>query len=141
MPNEPQNAAPAKHDRAPLANTAFLVESMVLLFFLVATLAVFTQVFAASVTNSSNASRLSAATEVAQNVAEEFSANPKAVLDGQAVGAGVAANGTSEFNVECDVSQQSHESGTLYTAHIRVADAQGVAYELDATSFQQGGAQ
>ena len=141
MPNQPQQTAGVKRDRAPLANTAFLVESLVLLFFLVAALAVFTQIFASSASNSADASRLSAACEVAENAAEEFSANPQAVADGQAVGAGVAATGASGFSVNCDVSQQAYESGTLYTAHISVADDEGTAYELDATSFQQGGAQ
>ena len=125
------NAAAPKRDRRSATNTAFLVESLVLLFFLVAALAVFTQVFAA---------RLSAATEVAQNVAEEFSANPAAVASGQAVGAGIAANGSDGFNVSCDVDEQAHDEGTLYTAHIVVSDDKGKAYELDAASFQ-GGAQ
>ena len=100
----------------------------------------FTQVFASSISNSSEAARLSAATEVAQNVAEEFSANPAAVASGQAVGAGIAANGSDGFNVSCDVDEQAHDEGTLYTAHIVVSDDKGKAYELDAASFQ-GGAQ
>lgn len=141
MPNETAGATPKKHDRAPLANTAFLVESMVLLFFLVAALAVFTQVFASSISNSVEANRLSAATEVAQNAAEEFSANPAAAAQGHAVGAGIAENGSGEFSVNCNVTSESNGAGTLYSAHIEVSDDQGVAYELDAASFVAGGAQ
>lgn len=140
MPNEATGATPKKRDRAPLANTAFLVESMVLLFFLVAALAVFTQVFASSVSNSAEANRLSAATEVAQNAAEEFSANPVAVAQNRAVGAGIASDGANGFSVNCDVTSENNDAGTLYSAHIEVSDDEGVAYELDAASFVAGGA-
>ena len=122
------------------SGTAFLVESLVLLFFLAATLAIFTNIFASSLESSANASRLSAATEVAQNAAEEFSANPQAVANGQVIGAGVAKNGTESFDVDCTVTAEKQGGGTLYTANIVVSDAQGVAYTLTTNRFAQGGA-
>ena len=118
------------------SGTAFLVESLVLLFFLAATLAI----FASSLESSANASRLSAATEVAQNAAEEFSANPQAVTNGQVIGAGMAKNGTESFDVDCTVTAEKQGGGTLYTANIVVSDAQGVAYTLTTNRFAQGGA-
>ncbi len=68
--------------RSNWSSTAFLVESLVLLFFLIACLAVFTQMFAHSWLASSDASRLSAACVVAQNAAEDFEANPRVYQNG-----------------------------------------------------------
>ncbi len=126
-------------DVRPRSNTAFLVESLVLLLFLAATLAVLTNVFASSMATSQEAARLSAATETAQNAAEEFSANPEAVAKGQAIGAGIAKNGTDRFDVACNVNVEKTQAGTLYMADIVVSDDEGVAYTLSASSYAQGG--
>ncbi len=120
-------------------NTAFLVEAMVLLFFLVAAIAIFVQAFGASTSASSEASRLSAACQVASAAAEEFEASPAAVAKGDTVGAGVAAHGTERFQVSCDVKTESAGQGALYTATITVTDELGEAYSLQVSTYEQGG--
>lgn len=127
------------------SNTAFLVESIVLLFFLVAALAIFTQMFGSSINNSFKASQLSAATEVAQSAAEEFCSNPEAVAQGQAIGAGIAAKGTDQFKVTCDTETQNQGSGILYQATITVSEktaseGEDPVYSLDVSRYVPGGA-
>ena len=79
-------SAKPRADKAPRTTTAFMIEVLVLLFFLVASLAVFTQLFAYSANSAKQAQRLTQATEIAQNAAEEFSANPQAAAEGKTVG-------------------------------------------------------
>jgi Tfp pilus assembly protein PilV len=129
--------AGSKPGKTPWKSTAFMIEALVLLFVLVASLAVFTTLFAQSATNAHQAKRISEASVVAQNAAEEFSANPVAVADDTTVGKG-ATQGTDTYTVHCNVSNEPSTSGTLYTAHITVDDEQGEAYSLDATRFVKG---
>lgn len=123
--------------RSNWSSTAFLVESLVLLFFLIACLAVFTQMFAHSWLASSNASRLSAACVVAQNAAEDFEANPQGVQNG-AFDVN-DADGTS-FHVSRTVESEATAAGTMYTAHIAVSDDTGEVYSLEAQRYMEGGA-
>ena len=113
--------------RSNWSSTAFLVESLVLLFFLIACLAVFTQMFAHSWLASSNASRLSAACVVAQNAAEDFEANPQGVQNGA-------------FDVNRTVESEATAAGTMYTVHIAVSDDTGEVYSLEAQRYMEGGA-
>lgn len=129
----------SRKEKSAWSSTAFMVEVLVLLFFLIASMAIFTQLFASSVTTSTNANRLSQATVIAQNAAEEFSADPAAVAAGKQVGSGVAANGGDDMNVTCSVTTKKTTTGTRYTAHITVLDEDNVVYELDATRFVEGG--
>lgn len=117
--------------------TAFMIEVLVLLLFLVASLAVLTQAFAYSVNEAKQADRITQATTLAQNAAEEFSANPQAVAAGQPVGQN-DAQGTDNFTVSCTVSNELQATGTFYTAHISVSDGEGEAYALDAARFVEG---
>ncbi len=127
-----------KQGKTPWSSTAFMIEALVLLFVLVASLAVFTTLFAQSATGAHQAKRISEASVVAQNAAEEFSADPTAVANGTAVGAG-AAQGDGTWTVHCKVTgQEAGEAGTLYTAHITVDDEQGEAYALDTSRFVKG---
>ena len=127
--------------RSNWSNTAFLVESLVLLFFLIACLAVFTQMFAHSWQASSDASKLSAACVVAQNAAEEFEANPQAVQNDTIDVSDVSdASGTS-FRVSRSVESEATAAGTMYTVHIAVSDAMGEVYSLEAQRYMEGGAQ
>lgn len=127
--------------RSNWSNTAFLVESLVLLFFLIACLAVFTQMFAHSWQASSDASKLSAACVVAQNAAEEFEANPQAVQnDTIDVSDASDASGTS-FRVSRSVESEATAAGTMYTVHIAVSDDMGEVYSLEAQRYMEGGAQ
>lgn len=123
--------------RSNWSSTAFLVESLVLLFFLIACLAVFTQMFAHSWQASSDASRLSAACVVAQNAAEDFEANPQGVQNG-AFDVN-DANGAS-FCVSRTVESEAAAAGIIYTAHISVSDDTGEVYSLEAQRYMEGGA-
>ena len=127
--------------RSNWSNTAFLVESLVLLFFLIACLAVFTQMFAHSWQASSDASKLSAACVVAQNAAEEFEANPQAVQNDTIDVSDVSdAIGTS-FHVSRSVESEAAAAGTMYTVHIAVSDDTGEVYSLEAQRYTERGAQ
>ena len=119
-------------------SVAFVVEALLLLVALIAAMAVFTQLFAGSMTTAEQANRTTTAAVVAQNAAEEFSSDAAAVAAGQTVGAGVAKNGSDGFNVKCDVTSQKESTGTMYTAHITVSDSAGTAYELDTTHYVSG---
>lgn len=114
---------------------SFVVEALVLLVFLAACMAVFTQLFSGSATLAKQSERLSDAVMVAKDAAEEFSSAPEAVASGKPVGLTVIANGKGSFDVSCDVTTDETDAGTLYRAHISVSDSQGVAYELDATRY------
>lgn len=130
--------SPSQRKKATWTGTAFMVEALVLLFFLVASLAVFTQLFAYSANEAKQAGRLTQATAIAENAAEEFSVNPTAVAQGKPVGQ-AAAQGADGFTVSCDVSAETQAAGTFYTAHISVSDNEGEAYALDAARYVEGG--
>ena len=124
--------------RSNWSSTAFLVESLVLLFFLIACLAVFTQMFAHSWLASSDASRLSAACVVAQNAAEDFEANPQGVQNGAFE---VNDADGASFHVSRTVESEATAAGTMYTVRIAVSDDTGEVYSLEAQRYMEGGAQ
>lgn len=128
----------ANRKRSNWAGTAFMVEALVLLAVLVACMAVFTQLFAHAITTAQESERTSNAVIAAQNAAEEFSADPESVYAGKPVGEGVAANGTEDEQVVCNVTKTAQAAGTLYAAHITVSDSVGIAYELDVTRYVSG---
>lgn len=130
--------ASLKRGKTPWTNTAFMIESLVLLFVLVASLAVFTALFAYSADSAKQAQRISDATAIAQNAAEEFSANPASAEAGKSVGAAASAQAEG-FAVSYDVTAQPQAAGTFYSVHITVSDSQGEAYALDAARFVEGG--
>ena len=80
------------HDRRPWHGAAFIVEALVLLVFLIASLAVIMQVIAGAHERSIEADRLSNAIILASNDAEAFAADPTSgntggeyvLVDGQA---------------------------------------------------------
>ncbi|MDO4854297.1 MAG: hypothetical protein Q4A43_02600 [Coriobacteriia bacterium] len=125
--------------KASWTSTAFMVEAIVLLFFLIASMAVFTQLFGLATTTSTEAARLASATTLAQNAAEEFSADPASVAKGSQVGLGAATSTSGNFKVSCDVNKKKKGTGILYSAHIVVSDDNGEAYSLDAERFVEGG--
>ncbi len=129
--------AATRQGKKPWTSTAFMIEALVLLFVLVASLAVFTALFASSANSAKQAQRISDATAVAQNAAEEFSANPAAVEAGNNVGSN-AYRVSGEFDVSCDVSKDAQATGTLYSAHITVSDSEGEAYALDVARYVEG---
>ncbi len=136
-------------------SAAFVVESLLLLAALIAAMAVFTQLFAGSLTQANESKREVNAIAVAQNTAERFCAHPESAgaNDGDAGTGSIsyAAEGSGsagtmsmtssvtqdgeEFTVTCDVSTSVREAGIMYQAHITVSDDAGVAYELDSTRY------
>lgn len=130
------------HKRASWANTAFLIESLVLLAFVAVSVAVMSMMFAYSVSTTQKAENLSEAVIVAQSAAEEFSSNPYAVANNIKVGAGVVQNGNSSFSVDCSIVQTKTRNGILYTAHISVfpkddtqAEDEGATYKTTVTRY------
>lgn len=93
------------------ASAAFLVEAMLLLVFLIASLAVFMQMFSASLNRAEQARELTEAVAAASDVAERFAAYPDRVGGEEVVG---------DMLVMCDVSSEPQDSGVLYTAEITV---------------------
>lgn len=132
-------------------NAAFVIEALVLLAALTASIAVFTSLFSKSIVLSSDATKLTRAVQLAESAADEFSSNPEAVAAGQSVGTGVAAGEADAegLSVSVDVEESPADAGTLYTAHVSVVDtaaaasdgasAQGsdgtVIYALDVTRY------
>lgn len=128
-------------------SVAFVVESLLLLAALIAAMAVFTQLFAGSLSQANESKREVNAVMVAQNAAERFCADPASA--GAAAGSGIASassNGTKlstsvvtqddeNFTVTCEVSSSERKAGTMYQAHIIVSDDAGIAYELDTTRY------
>ena len=91
--------------------TAMLVEAMVLLVFLAASLAVFMQMFSISLVRADESRELTAAVAAASDVAERFAAYPEDVMGKQTV---------DGMRVVCNVTEEPHESGVLYRAVIDV---------------------
>ncbi len=136
---ETSSLTSSQRGKSSWTSTAFMVEAIVLLFFLIASMAVFTQLFGLATTTSTEAARLANANTIAQNAAEEFSADPASVAKGAKVGLGAAASTSGNFKVSCDVSKKKNSTGILYSAHIVVSDDNGEAYSLDAERFVEGG--
>ena len=121
-------------------NTAFLIEALVLMAVLIASMAVFTQLFTHSAVAAHQAEELTRATLLAQNAAEEFSsvAAGKTIGQGVAAGDASAVDGSDGLTVSCDVDSDAQGRGTLYTAHITVSDDSGEVYALDASRYESG---
>ncbi len=121
---------------------AFMIESLVLLAAIVACMAVFASLFARSAIVASGSTDTTRAVQLAQSAAEEFSSNPAAVANGDAVGQGVAAgsaDGENGLSVSCTVDEQETAAGTYYTAHITVTNEAGdEVYTLNAGRYVKG---
>lgn len=117
---------------AKRSSVAFIVESLVMLVFLVASLAIVTQLLAASADRASQSQHLEQAVIAAANTAEQFSADPT----------GVAAQSSSSngLTTACAVTPTRTSSGTLYSAAISVSDGTGVIYTLQTSRYVSGGA-
>lgn len=125
------------------ANTAFLIETLVLLVFLAGSIAIFALLFTQSIHTTDSANELSTAATIAQNAAEEFASDPTAVAAGEEVGQGVAKNGSDTWGVNCEVSTTETDAGQLMTAHISVYDKKlgsgEPAYELTTSRYISSG--
>lgn len=112
--------------RATWPGTAFLVEALILLAFLVGALAVFMQLFGASAVRGAENGELAQAIVLASNSAEEFAADPQ----------GAAAETTEDgFTVRCDVQPEKTAAGTLYHASITVESNGDEVYQLETSRY------
>lgn len=131
-------------DRRPWHGAAFIVESLVLLVFLVGSLAVLMQVMGDAHERGTDADRLSNAVILASNDAEAFAADPSngsqtaefALVDGTLV----AASDASDQNVELyvvtrTVQENAEKAGILYEAHIEVSTEDALVYQMDTTRY------
>lgn len=129
-------------DRQPLWHgAAFLVEALVLLAFLAASLAVLFSLFASSRAEANRAARLSEAVAIAQNAAEGIAAadtfSADAVPATQVV-TGAQTGTTYELAIELE--PQATGAGTLWHATITVCDADASASATDAARSAAGAA-
>lgn len=123
------------HTRPAWSGMALVVEAMVLLLFLVGSLAIITQLFATASTRAQSGRKLAQAVALATTEAERFAADP------------ANAGGTfteDDLSVLCTVTSETSETGTLYHATIDVrdttagrSDAEPI-YTLTTTRYQQG---
>lgn len=109
----------ASHVKSSWHGKAFLVEALVLLAFLVMSLAVILTLFVNARLESAGGERLAQSVHLAQNAAEEFAANP---TDAEALA--IVQDGLA---VSARLSYEPHESGTLVRAVITVAEQNGEA--------------
>lgn len=124
-PLRTRDASPRAHDaarvRPPLWHgTAFLIEALVLVAFLMAALAVVLSLFASARAEEARAARLSEAVTLAQNAAEAFAATDGPV---SRVSQETGAQTGDLYVVAVDVAAEERAAGTLYTATISVTMA------------------
>lgn len=120
-----RDASPRAHDaarvRPPLWHgTAFLIEALVLVAFLMAALAVVLSLFASARAEEARAARLSEAVTLAQNAAEAFAATDEPV---SRVRQEAGTQTGDLYVVAVDVAAEGRGAGTLYTATISVTAA------------------
>lgn len=114
---------------------AFLIEALVVLAFLMLSLAVFVKLFSSAQLEGFRANRQSQAIIMASNTAEVFSADPTKVESSMT---------TDGLTTTCDVEAVQHEAGTLYNATITVCDGELELYVLRTARYvsnTSGGAQ
>ena len=136
------------HDRRPWHGAAFIVESLVLLVFLMASLAVLMQVMGNAHERGIEADKLSNAIILASNDAETFAADPTtgdrtaqfSLVDGELVEL-TGAEGTASaerYEVERTVQQHAEKAGTLYEAHIEVSSGGNAVYGVNTSRYVSG---
>lgn len=115
------------------SGAAFLIEAMLLLVFVMASLAVFVQMFAASTERANQSRDLTDAVAVVTTVAERFSADP--------------ANAQTDYwegdlHVVCKVTPDTRAGGTLYSATISVYNVRSASteplYSVSTAKYESG---
>ncbi|MBO7675525.1 MAG: hypothetical protein J6S63_11025 [Atopobiaceae bacterium] len=119
-------AEEARMERSSRRNVAFLVESMFVLALLMASTAIFVQIFSSAQLEGRDANRLSHAVVAATNYAEEFSANPSATP---------ASVTEEDLQITCDVDVITYKGGKLYDATINVAYSGEHVYTLHTARY------
>ncbi len=113
-------------DRPRWHSMAFLVESMILLVFLAASLAVFIQLFSKSAAWATSAEKLSSAIAAAGNGAERFAANPENTEESAYDG---------DLRVVTSVEAEKQTGGTLYHATVEVYDDSTLLYTIQTARY------
>ena len=121
------------HGNTPEASSwpgaAFVVEALLMLVFLVASLAVLMQLFFGAVRRGTQATMLQQAVTIAQNEAERFSADPTSVD---------ASSQENGYDVSCSVTPEETDGGTLYRATITVSKDGAKVYDLPTARYVSG---
>lgn len=133
-----------ERDRHSWHGAAFIVESLVLLAFLVASLAVTMQLMGAAHERGTEADSLSNAIVLASNDAEAFAANPAsgdktarfASVDGELIEAPDATSPDATlYDLVRTVERNDQDAGTLYKAHITVVQDGKTVYEVATSRY------
>lgn len=135
----PMKGRPHMVDRSVGRSSTPVLEAVILLVFLMVSIAVCVELFGISAVQSSEAKRLNAATLLASDVAERFSADPEsipAVVDGRVVladeGRGLVAHNS--------VSSSFTGAGVLYTIDISITDdGSSEVFSLSSSKYMSGG--
>lgn len=117
---------PDERERRSWHGAAFIVEALVLMVFLIASVTVTVQVMSASHEHGAQAAELSAAIVLASNDAEAFAADPLS---------GDVATTEDGYTLTRTVDRETTEAGTLYRAHIVVSYGDEPVYELDTARY------
>lgn len=133
------------NDRRPWHGSAFIVEALVLLVFLIASLAVLMQVIGGAHERGEDADQLSNAIILASNDAETFAADPTAgdtgsefaLVDGELTQpeGPIDALDKNVYELTRIVEAQKQPGGTLYTARIYVSCGGEATYQLDTARY------
>ena len=124
----------ATRTRTTWSSVAFIVESILLLVFLAASLAVLTKVFSTSLNASVESRTTDAATIAAGSIAEHFAADPSNIDETTELG---------DLLIKCEVTPEPRADGTLYHATISVYDKTGAhgnvpVYTLETARYESG---
>ncbi|WP_303202001.1 type IV pilus modification PilV family protein [Raoultibacter timonensis] len=139
-PTTVRTATRVRNDRTT-KQAAFIVEALVLLVFILASMAVLMQLFGSARTTGIEAHDLSQAIVLASNSAEKFAATPAEgateTFFVEEDGALRSADGPTDdaFSVTCTVEGEQREGGTLYRAHIFVERHGSELYELESSRY------
>ena len=119
-----------KSTRPSWSGVAFVVEAMLLLVFLVGSLALFTSLFASSVKRGDESRELTVAVAVASDTAERFAADPLSVP---------ASAVKNDMVVTCDVTNDARDGGIYRKALITVYDAESQpVYSVTTAVYESG---
>lgn len=106
---------------------AFIVEALVLLFFLVLAVTVFVQLLGGAVVRGQQATDLENAVQIAQDAAETFAADPQSFQP----------EDHGAYAVDANVERTATPAGALYRATIKVSKngEEGAIYELSTARY------
>lgn len=109
--------------------STFMVEALLLLACVVILLAVTIALFAFASATSTKAQRMQESADIAQNAAEQFTANPAGMPD-------ILSSG--DYTVRCDVSKEETQAGLLYNAYVIVLYEGDEMCSLEASRYVPG---